>query len=100
MDMQEGEIKDVMWQCLKVLKPGGLKVFSVFSDHDPNCGKAIKCGEDEWKTDRGFVAHFFNEKKIERMTNGFELLWIREYKESMPPAAGVMYEVVLMKPKR
>jgi SAM-dependent methyltransferase len=100
IDLQEAEIKEIMWECLHVLKPGGLKVFSVLSDHHPDCGKATKCGEDEWKADMGFVAHFFTEDKIKRMARGFELLWIREYKGDMPPASGPMYEVVLMKPKR
>jgi SAM-dependent methyltransferase len=100
LDLQEEEITEIMWQCLHVLKPGGLKVLSVFSDHHPDCGKATKCGEDEWQGDSGFVAHFFTEDKIRRMARGFELLWIREYQEDKPPATGVMYEVVLMRPKR
>jgi SAM-dependent methyltransferase len=98
MDLQEGEIMEIMWECLHVLKPGGLQVLSVFSDHHPDCGKATTCGEDEWRGDSGFVAHFFTEDKIRRMARGFELLWIREYNEDRPPASGVMYEVVLMKP--
>lgn len=98
MDLEEEEIKEIMWECLNVLKPGGMKVLSVFSDHHPDCGKTTKCGEDEWKGDSGFVAHFFTEDKIKRMARGFELLWIREYQEDEPPASGVMYEVVLMKP--
>jgi hypothetical protein len=88
-----------MWECLQVLKPGGLQVLSVFSDHNPDCGKTTKCGEDEWVVDRGFVSHFFTEDKIKRIARGFHLLWIREYKEDETPADGVMYEVVLMKPK-
>lgn len=98
MDLQEEEIRDIMLECFQVLKPGGLKVFSVFSDHDPDCGKAAKCGEDEWMIDRGFIAHFFTEEKIRKMAGGFELMWIREYKEDETPVPGVMYEVVLMRP--
>ncbi len=99
MDLQEEEVKEVMWECLHVLKPGGLKVLSVFSDHHPDCGKTVKCGEDEWEVDQGFLVHFFTEDKIKRMVRGYELLWIREYEEDDPSAPGVMYEVVLMKPK-
>jgi SAM-dependent methyltransferase len=99
MDLQEEEIGEIMWECLQVLKPSGLMVFSVFSDHHPDCGKTTRCGEDEWRVDQGFVAHFFTEDKIRRMTRGFDLLWIRGYDENNPPASGNMYEVVLMKPK-
>lgn len=99
LDLQEEEIKEIMWECLHVLKPGGLKVFSALSEHDPGCGEAIKCGEDEWKVDHGFVAHYFTEERLRKMARGFELLWVREYEEDRPPAPGVKYEVVLVKQK-
>jgi SAM-dependent methyltransferase len=99
LDLREEEIKDIMWECLQVLKPGGLKILSVFSDHDPDCGITTKCGEDEWVVDRGFVSRYFTEDKINRIAKGFKILWIREYKENEPLAPGVMYEIVLMKPK-
>lgn len=98
MDLQEEEIKDVMRECLDVLRPGGLMVLSVHSDRDPDCGKATKCGVDEWKVDRGFVVHFFSEDRIKKVARGFEILWVREYKEA-EPLSRVMYEVVLMRPK-
>lgn len=99
MDLREEEIKDLMWECLKVLKPGGLITLSVFSEHSAGCEKTMKCGEDEWVVDRGFVSHFFNEDKIKRIAQGFKILWIHEYEEEESPASGAFYEIVLMKPK-
>jgi len=98
MDLREEEIKDLMWECLKVLKPGGLCILSVFSDHSAGCGGSLKCGEDEWVADRGFVSHFFNEDKIKRIAQGFKVLWIHEHEKDESLAEEVTYEVVLMKP--
>ena len=100
VDLRDDELMDVMWECLRVLKPGGLNILSVFSDRDPTCGAAVKCGQDEWISDRGFVSHFFNEEKIRRIAKGFMVLWIQEYVEDKPSGSKLMYEIVLMKPKR
>ena len=100
VDIREDEIMDLMWECLRVLRPGGLNILSVFSDHDPACGAAVTCGQDEWISDRGFVSHFFNEEKIRRIAKGFMVLWIQDYVEEKPSGSKLMYEIVLMKPKR
>jgi SAM-dependent methyltransferase len=97
MELKEKEIEGIMQECLRVLKPGGLNIYSVRSDHDPQFGKGVNYGEDLYANPMGFVVQFFTEDKIRRLAEGYELLWIREFVEPGPPFPRMLYEVVLRK---
>lgn len=100
MELREKEIEGIMAECLRVLKPGGLNVYSVRSNHDPQYKQGPHFGEDMYANDLGFIVQFFDEDKIRRLAKGYELLWINEFEETAPPYPRMLYEVVLRKPSK
>ncbi len=100
MELVEEEISYVLQECLRVLRPGGLNIYSVRNDHDPHYGQFLHVGEDMYQNPMGFVVHFFPEEKVRRLSEGYLLEWIKEFEDSSPPFVKRLYEVVLRKPER
>ncbi|TFG57349.1 MAG: class I SAM-dependent methyltransferase [Methanomassiliicoccus sp.] len=97
MDLWEKEISYILEECRRVLKPGGLNLYSVRNDHDPHFGKGPNKGEDMWQNPMGFVVHFFSEEKIRRLADGYEIVHIQEFDDPSPPFTKKLYEVLLRK---
>jgi ubiquinone/menaquinone biosynthesis C-methylase UbiE len=97
MQLTEKELEAAFKEVLRVLRPGGLNIYSVRNDHDPHFGKGKHMGEDMWQNPMGFVVHFFSEEKIRRMTFGAEVVLVREFEDRSPPFTKKLYEVVLRK---
>jgi SAM-dependent methyltransferase len=98
MQLTEKELTFIFSEVLRVLRPGGLNIYSVRNVHDPHFGKGKHFGEDMWQNPIGFVVHFFSEEKIRRLAVGYDLLWIKEFDDPSPPFTKKLYEVVLQKP--
>jgi SAM-dependent methyltransferase len=98
MQFPEKELAFLFSEVLRVLRPGGLNIYSVRNVHDPHFGKGTHFGEDMWQNPMGFVVHFFSEEKVRRLASGYELLWIKEFDDPTPPFVKKLYEVVLQKP--
>jgi SAM-dependent methyltransferase len=99
MELTEREIGTIMAECLRVLRPGGVNVYSVRNDHDPHFGKGPHKGEDMWQNPMGFVVHYFPEDKVRRLAVGYDVELIREFEDTSPPFTKKLYEVVLRKPR-
>lgn len=99
MELSEEEVAMILEECRRVLRPGGLNLYSVRNDHDPHYGKFEQRGKDMWKNPMGFVVHFFDEGTIRRLSTGYDLLWIKEFDDPSPPFTKKLYEVVLRKPR-
>lgn len=97
MEFSEEEVSRMLLECRRVLKSGGINIYSVRNDHDPHFGKFEPRGEDMWKNPLGFVVHFFSEEKIRRISSGWDILRIKEFEDGAPPFAKKLYEVVLRK---
>lgn len=98
MEFSEDEISYMMGECLRVLRPNGLNIYSVRNDHDPHYGKFTPRGKDMWENPLGFVVHFFSEEKIRRLAAGYDVLWVSEFEDRSPPFIKKLYEVALKKP--
>ncbi len=98
MELREQELLGIFGEVLRVLKPGGLNIYSVRNDHDPHYGKGTHMGEDMWQNPLGFVVHFFSEAKIQRLATGYDCLRVSEFEDASPPFTKKLYEVVLRKP--
>ncbi len=97
MQLTEKELEAAFYEVLRVLRPGGLNIYSVRNDHDPHFGKGKHRGEDMYENPMGFVVHFFSEAKIRKMALSAEIVTIREFEDTSPPFTKKLYEVVLRK---
>lgn len=99
MELSDREIQFIMDESRRILRPGGLNIFSVRNDHDPHYGKFDAVGKDMWRNPMGFVVNFYTKEKIEGFAKGWETVHIKEFEDSSPPFTKKLYEVVLRKPR-
>ena len=98
MEFLEDEIFGIFQECLRVLRPGGLNIFSVRSEHDPHYQKFTHLDEDMYQNPMGFAVHFFTKEKIDRLSEGYEIESIEEFEDPDPPFTKMLYYVLLRKP--
>jgi SAM-dependent methyltransferase len=87
LDFLAGEIR-------RVLKPGGLNVYTVRHTGDPHYQKGIHRGEDMYEVG-GFIVHFFSREKVEKLAKGFEIVDLQEFEEGGLPRK--LFRVTLRK---
>ena len=71
-------------EVLRVLRPGGLQIYTVRSTADPDCGAGTSYGDDRYESN-GFVVHYFSGDLVERLARGFDLLDVTEFEEGDLP---------------
>ncbi|HSH69120.1 MAG TPA: class I SAM-dependent methyltransferase [Deferrisomatales bacterium] len=84
MELTEAEIAFALGEIHRVLKPGGLALYSVRSDHDKHYRAGTHLGEDVYEVGE-FVVHFFSEAKIRRLARGYRVLAIDRMEEGRLP---------------
>ena len=84
MALTTSELEFLSREVRRVLRPGGLHIYTVRHTQDPHFGKGIHRGEDMYEVD-GFIVHFFSKEKVERLAEGFEILGIDEFEEGELP---------------
>jgi predicted SAM-dependent methyltransferase len=98
MHLTETELAFIFKECRRVLKHGGMNIYSVRNVNDPHYKKGTHRGEDMWENPMGFVVHFFSLEKVQRLAVGYDLLYTKEFEDTSPPFTKKLYEVVLLKP--
>ncbi len=88
------EIEKLNNEVNRVLKKGGINIFTVRNTSDGDYNNGIHRGEDLYEND-GFIVHFFSEDKIKRLLSGFELIDINRFNEGKFPRK--LYRVTLLK---
>ena len=68
----------------RILKPGGINIYTVRNTDDGDYKKGIHRGEDLYEID-GFIIHFFSKKTIQNLINGYENLSIDYFEEGSFP---------------
>lgn len=84
MALTTEEIIGLTAEVRRVLRPGGLFVYTVRNTSDPHFGAGIAHGDDQFEMG-GFIVHFFSRALIERLADGFELLEVADYEEGKLP---------------
>jgi SAM-dependent methyltransferase len=84
MALTTTEIERLTAEVRRVLRPGGLLVYTVRTTADAHYGTGIDHGDDRWETG-GFIVHFFDRPLIARLGAGFEILEVAEFQEGRLP---------------
>ena len=84
MALSNTDLKNLNNEICRVLKPGGINIYTVRSNEDCDYKNGIYRGEDLYEND-GFIVHFFSKEKINQLVDGFEVLDIEKFEEGTFP---------------
>ncbi len=73
MALTTEELVSLASEIHRVLRPGGVLVYTVRTVGDEHCGTGIDRGDGMYEHG-GFIVHFFSPELIERLSEGFEML--------------------------
>ena len=88
------EIEGLNNEINRILKIGGINIFTVRNTIDGDYQNGIYHGEDLYESN-GFIVHFFSKEKIKKLLRGFELLDISSFEEGNFPRK--LYKVTMKK---
>jgi SAM-dependent methyltransferase len=94
MAFSRAELEVLNGEIRRVLKPGGLNIYTVRHKEDAHYGKGTHLGEDLYEMN-GFVVHYFDRAKVENLAGGFDVLDIEEFEEGSLPRK--LFQVTLRK---
>jgi SAM-dependent methyltransferase len=84
MALTTSELEFLSGEVRRVLRPGGICIYTVRHTNDAHYGTGIHRGEDMYEVD-GFIVHFFSREKVEHLAKGYEILSIDEFEEGGLP---------------
>ena len=88
------ELEFLSQEIRRVLKTGGLNIYTVRHTGDPHYGKGIHRGEEMYEVG-GFIVHFFSREKVDQLARGYEIVAIEEFEEGGLPRK--LFRVALRK---
>ena len=84
MALTQKDLDKLNSEIHRILKPGGINIYTVRNTDDGDYKKGIHRGEDLYEID-GFIIHFFSKDKILNLTGGFKNLSIEYFEEGSFP---------------
>lgn len=84
MALTTAELEFLSNEVKRVLKPGGICIYTVRHTADPHYGTGIQRGEDMYEVG-GFIVHFFSREKVTRLAKGFNIVDVVEFEEGPLP---------------
>ena len=94
MALSNYDLENLNKEILRILKPGGINIYTVRNTEDGDYKNGTHIGEDLYEND-GFIVHFFSENKVNKLSKGFEILNIEKFEEGKFPRK--LFKVVLKK---
>ena len=94
MALSNFDLNNLNNEIFRILKPGGINVFSVRHMGDGDYKNGIHRGEDLYEND-GFIVHFFSEGKVRKISGKFNIINIEKFEEGKFPRK--LYRVTLKK---
>ncbi len=88
------ELKYLNNEIFRILKPRGMNIYTVRHTGDEDYKNGIHIGEDLYEND-GFIVHFFSEKKVRQIAEGFNIINIEKFEEGKFPRK--LFRVILKK---
>ncbi|HSK31367.1 MAG TPA: class I SAM-dependent methyltransferase [Candidatus Limnocylindria bacterium] len=98
MALTTAELERLSRGVWRVLKPGGINIYTVRHTGDPQYGMGINRGDDTFESSGGFAVHFFSREKVRHLATGFDILSIDEFEEGALPRK--LFRVTLRKKQR
>lgn len=95
MSLTEAQLRRLAQEILRVLRPGGLCIYTARSTADPDFGKGVNHGENRYESG-GFVVQFFSDETVRRLAEGYEVLEVEHFQEGALPRE--LFRVTLRKP--
>jgi len=84
MALTTSDLESLNKEIHRILKPGGINIYTVRHTNDEDYNKGIHRGEDMYEND-GFIVHFFSKNKINSLLDGFMNLEITSFEEGSFP---------------
>ena len=94
MAFTTNELKSLTSELHRVLKPGGINIYTVRHTEDADYGNGIHRGEDLYEIG-GFIVHYFSREKIKQLSTGFDIMNINDFEEGALPRK--LFRVTLKK---
>lgn len=94
MALTTSELEFLSREVRRVLRPGGLHIYTVRHTRDADYGTGIHRGEDMYEVG-GFIVHFFSREKVEHLAKGYEIVGVDEFEEGKLPRK--LFRVMLRK---
>ena len=94
MALSTKELKYLNNEICRILKPGGINIYTVRHTGDGDYKNGSHIGEDLYEND-GFIVHFFSEKKVREIADGFNVINIESFEEGAFPRK--LFKVILKK---
>lgn len=84
MALTTAELEFLSQEIRRVLRPGGLNIYTARHVGDAHYRAGRHRGEEMWEMG-GFIVHFFDRDKVQRLARGYELLGVEEFEEGELP---------------
>ena len=94
MALSNYELENLNNEICRILKPGGINIYTVRHIEDGDYKNGIHVGEDLYEND-GFIIHFFSKDKVNQLSKGFRILDIEKFEEGKFPR-----KLILVKNKK
>ena len=84
MALTNNDLEKLNKEIFRILKPGGINIYTVRHTDDGDYKNGKYMGEDLYEND-GFIVHFFSKNKIKQLSQGFKILDIEKFEEGKFP---------------
>ena len=78
MALTTSDLKKLNNEILRILKPGGINIYTVRHTNDGDFQNGTHIGEDLYEND-GFIVHYFSEDKVNSLLNGFKNISLEKF---------------------